>query len=93
MAAVASDRSPDTAPDHRFTLWPGSPRSGAFALVYAAAMICAAMQAPLSGPALVLELTHSGFGLFPWPSPLQCLLPDDLRHAVDVVTATPVRAD
>ena len=42
--------------------WPGSP-SGAFAMVCAAAMIGASMQAPLSGPALVLELTHSGFGL------------------------------
>ena len=42
--------------------WPGSP-SGAFAMVCAAAMIGAAMQAPLSGLALVLELTHSGFGL------------------------------
>src|SRR5579872_3628702 len=42
--------------------WPGSP-PGAFAMVCAAAMIGAAMQAPLSGLALVLELTHSGFGL------------------------------
>lgn len=42
--------------------WPQSP-SGAFAMVCAAAMIGAAMQAPLSGLALVLELTHSGFGL------------------------------
>jgi chloride channel protein, CIC family len=42
--------------------WPGSP-SGAFAMVGAAAMIGAAMQAPLSGLALVLELTHSGFSL------------------------------
>jgi chloride channel protein, CIC family len=42
--------------------WPGSP-SGAFALVGAAATIGASMQAPLSGLALVLELTHSGFGL------------------------------
>jgi len=42
--------------------WPGSP-SGAFAMVGAAAMIGAAMQAPLSGLALVLELTHSGFGI------------------------------
>jgi chloride channel protein, CIC family len=42
--------------------WPGSP-SGAFAMVAAAAMIGAAMQAPLSGLALVLELTHSGFGI------------------------------
>ena len=32
-------------------------------MVSAAAMIGAAMQAPLSGLALVLELTHSGFGL------------------------------
>jgi chloride channel protein, CIC family len=42
--------------------WPGSP-SGAFAMVGAAAMIGAAMQAPLAALALVLELTHSGFGL------------------------------
>jgi chloride channel protein, CIC family len=42
--------------------WPGTP-SGGFALIGAAAMIGAAMQAPLSGLALVLELTHSGFGL------------------------------
>jgi chloride channel protein, CIC family len=42
--------------------WPGSP-SGAFAMVAAAAMIGASLQAPLSGLALVLELTHSGFGL------------------------------
>jgi chloride channel protein, CIC family len=32
-------------------------------MVGAAAMIGAAMQAPLSGLALVLELTHAGFGL------------------------------
>ena len=42
--------------------WPGSP-SGAFAMVGAAAMIGAAMQAPITALALVLELTHSGFGL------------------------------
>ncbi len=42
--------------------WPGSP-SGAYAMIGAAALIGAAMQAPLSGLALVLELTHSGFGL------------------------------
>jgi chloride channel protein, CIC family len=41
-------------------LWPGSP-SGAYALVAAAAMLGAAMQAPLAGLALVLELTHTGF--------------------------------
>ena len=34
----------------------------AFALVGAAAMIGASMQAPLAGLVLVLELTHSGFG-------------------------------
>jgi chloride channel protein, CIC family len=42
--------------------WPGSP-PGAYALVGAAAMLGAAMQAPLAGLALVLELTHSGFQL------------------------------
>lgn len=42
--------------------WPGT-AVGAYALVGAAAMIAAAMQAPLSALALVLELTHSGFNL------------------------------
>lgn len=41
-------------------IWPGTP-SGAYAMIGAGAMIGAAMQAPLSGVALVLELTHSGF--------------------------------
>jgi chloride channel protein, CIC family len=39
--------------------WPGSP-SGAYAMVGAAAMLGAGMQAPLAGLALVLELTNSG---------------------------------
>jgi H+/Cl- antiporter ClcA len=43
-------------------LWPGTP-TGAFALVGAAAMVGAVMQAPLAGLVLVLELTHSGFSL------------------------------
>jgi H+/Cl- antiporter ClcA len=43
-------------------LWPGAPL-GAFALVGAAAMIGAVMQAPLAGLVLVLELTHGGFNL------------------------------
>lgn len=43
-------------------LWPGAP-AGAFAMIGATAMIGAAMQAPLAGLALVLELTHSGFAL------------------------------
>ena len=43
-------------------LWPGSP-AGAYAMIGAAAMIGAGMQAPLAALALVLELTHSGFGL------------------------------
>ena len=42
--------------------WPGSP-AGAYALVGAAAMLGAAMQAPLAGLALILELTHGGFAL------------------------------
>jgi chloride channel protein, CIC family len=42
------------------TAWPGSP-AGAYAMVGAAAMIGASMQAPLTALALVLELTHSGF--------------------------------
>jgi CIC family chloride channel protein len=43
-------------------LWPGTPL-GAYAMVGAAAMIGASMQAPLTGLALVLELTHVGFAL------------------------------
>ncbi len=43
-------------------LWPGTP-IGAFALVGAAAMTGAAMQAPLAGLVLVLELTHGGFNV------------------------------
>ena len=43
-------------------LWPGVP-SGAYAMIGAAALIGAAMQAPLSALVLVLELTHVGFGL------------------------------
>ena len=43
-------------------LWPGTP-VGAFALVGAAAMIGASMQAPLVGLVLVLELTHGAFSL------------------------------
>ena len=43
-------------------LWPGSP-VGAYAMIGAAAMIGAGMQAPLAALALVLELTHSGFAL------------------------------
>lgn len=43
-------------------LWPGAP-VGAFALVGAAAMIGASMQAPLAGLVLVAELTHNGFDL------------------------------
>ena len=42
--------------------WPGSP-AGAYALLGAAAMLGAAMQAPLAGLALVLELTHGGFAI------------------------------
>ena len=43
-------------------LWAGAP-VGAFALVGAAATIGSAMQAPITALALVLELTHSGFGV------------------------------
>jgi len=49
-------------------LWPGAP-IGAFALVGAAAMIGAAMQAPLAGLVLVAELTHSGFSIM---IPMMC---------------------
>jgi chloride channel protein, CIC family len=43
-------------------LWPGSP-PGAYAIVGAAAMLGAAMQAPLTALALALELTHQGFSI------------------------------
>jgi CIC family chloride channel protein len=43
-------------------LWPGS-GVGAFAMVGAAAMMGAGIQAPLSGIALVLELTHTDFAI------------------------------
>jgi CIC family chloride channel protein len=43
-------------------LWPGDP-AGAYATIGAAAMIGAAMQAPLAGLVLILELTHNGFEL------------------------------
>jgi chloride channel protein, CIC family len=43
-------------------LWPGTP-AGAYALVGAAAMLGAAMQAPMAALALVVELTRGGFAL------------------------------
>lgn len=43
-------------------LWPGSP-PGAFAFVGAAAMMGAAMQAPMAGLALMIELAGTGFSL------------------------------
>lgn len=42
--------------------WPGAP-VGAFALIGAAAMLGASIQAPLAGLVLVVELTHSGLDL------------------------------
>ena len=57
-------------------LWPGSP-VGAYAMVAAASMMGASLQAPLTALALVLELTHAGFGLM-------------VPMAVAVVTATAV---
>ncbi len=42
--------------------WPGSP-AGAYALVGAAAMLGAAMQAPLAGLVLIMELSHGGFAI------------------------------
>jgi H+/Cl- antiporter ClcA len=43
-------------------LWAGS-ATGAYALVGAAAMVGAGMQAPLTALVLIVELTHSGFAL------------------------------
>ncbi len=44
--------------------WPGSP-SGAYAIIGAAAMLGAGMQAPLASLVLVIELTYSGFQIIP----------------------------
>ena len=44
--------------------WPGSP-SGAYAMIGAAAMLGAGMQAPLTGLVMILELTYSGFQIIP----------------------------
>ena len=49
-------------------MWPGTP-VGAFALIGAAAMIGASMQAPLAGLVLVAELTHGGFAIM---IPMMC---------------------
>ncbi len=43
-------------------LWAGQP-VGAYALVGAAAMLGSAIQGPLAGLVLVIELTHTGFGI------------------------------
>ena len=43
-------------------LWSGAP-TGAYALIGAAAMISAGMQAPLAALVSILELTHNGFSL------------------------------
>lgn len=62
-------------------LWPGAP-IGAYAMIGAAAMVGAGMQAPLAGLALVLELTHSGFGLMV-PMMLATLLATAVTRWVD----------
>jgi len=61
--------------------WPGVPL-GAYALMGAAAMIAAGMQAPLAGLALVLELTHSGFALMV-PMALACALATGVTRWID----------
>ena len=62
-------------------VWPGSP-VGAFALIGAAAMIGASMQAPLAGLVLVLELTHNGFALA-LPMMLATLIATAVSRQVD----------
>ncbi len=62
-------------------VWPGSP-VGAFALIGAAAMIGASMQAPLAGLVLVLELTHTGFALA-LPMMLATLIATAVSRQVD----------
>ena len=62
-------------------LWPGTP-VGAFALVGAAAMLGASMQAPLAGLVLVLELTHGAFDLVP-PMVIATVLATILVRQID----------
>ncbi|MDA8297532.1 MAG: chloride channel protein [Actinomycetota bacterium] len=62
-------------------LWPGTP-IGAFALVGAAAMIGAALQAPLAGLVLVVELTHSGMAIIV-PMIVATFLATALSRAID----------
>jgi len=62
-------------------LWPGTP-AGAFAVVGAAAMIGAAMQAPLAGLALVLEMTHTTFDLLV-PMAIATVLATVVCRAID----------
>ena len=62
-------------------LWPGAP-VGAYAMIGAAAMIGAGMQAPLAGLALVLEMTHNGFGLMV-PMAIATLLATTVTRWID----------
>jgi len=62
-------------------LWPGTP-VGAFALIGAAAMIGASMQAPLAGLVLVMELTHSGFTIV-LPLMLATLIATAVTRSID----------
>jgi H+/Cl- antiporter ClcA len=62
-------------------VWPAAP-VGAYAMIGAAAMIAAGMQAPLAGLVLVLELTHSGFALVV-PMALACALATAVARWID----------
>ncbi|GAA4539988.1 chloride channel protein [Pseudonocardia xishanensis] len=62
-------------------LWPGADL-GAFALIGAAAMIGAGMQAPLAGLVIVLELTDVGLGLLP-PMMVATLLATAIARWID----------
>jgi H+/Cl- antiporter ClcA len=62
-------------------VWPGTP-VGAFALIGAAAMIGASMQAPLAGLVLVMELTHSGFTIV-LPLMLATLIATAVTRSID----------
>jgi H+/Cl- antiporter ClcA len=62
-------------------MWPGTP-VGAFALIGAAAMVGASMQAPLAGLVLVAELTHSGFSIM-IPMMLATLIATFLVRQID----------
>jgi H+/Cl- antiporter ClcA len=62
-------------------LWPGT-SLGTFAMVGAAAMLSASMQAPLAAIALVLERTHTGLSLL-IPMMTATVIATTVSHHID----------